>query len=298
MQSLESLKRKIGSAEDLESVVRTMKTLAAVSIRQYETALESLTDYYQTIEDGFRMVLWQSPDALQPAKPDAGGTGAVVFGSDQGMCGQFNEQIANFAIESLDRTTDGARDDWSFFAVGIRAASRLEDAGFSVKQTVAAPGSATGITSTVQHLLSKIDDWRTRGKLSRVILFYNRRHAAASFQPHKLQLLPIDLDRFYRLQQRTWPSRTLPLFTMDRDRLFSALVHQFLFVSLFRACAESLASENASRIASMQSAERNIQKRIYELRGQYNQLRQTSITEELLDIVTGFEALVQKPASR
>ena len=72
------------------------------------------------------------------------------------------------------------------------------------------------------------------------------------------------------------------------------MVRQYLFVSLFQACAESLASENASRIAAMQAAEKNIEERLEELQGQYNHLRQTAITEELLDVVTGFEALASQ----
>jgi F-type H+-transporting ATPase subunit gamma len=86
----------------------------------------------------------------------------------------------------------------------------------------------------------------------------------------------------------------LPLFSMDRDQLFSALIRQYLFVSLFRACAESLASENASRLAAMQGAERNIEERLEELQTQFHQQRQMTITEELLDIVAGFEALSGK----
>ena len=83
---------------------------------------------------------------------------------------------------------------------------------------------------------------------------------------------------------------------MESDVLLSRLVRQYLFVSLFRAMAESLAGENASRIASMQAAEKNIQERLAELSTAYNQRRQTAITEELLDVVTGFEALMTDPA--
>ncbi|WP_339909537.1 F0F1 ATP synthase subunit gamma [Symmachiella dynata] len=292
MQSLEALKRKIGSAEDLQSVVSTMKTLAAVSIRQYETAVESLTDHVQTVEDGLRMALWHSSVPLQSPAVDRG-TGAIVFGSDQGMCGQFNEQIVNYAIESLPRVKDG-RDLWSFAAVGARAALHLQEAGFHVDSELPVPGSATGITPLVQDLLLKLDDWHTRRRFGRIVLYFNRRQSASSYHPHQMQLLPLDAKRVEQLKQRTWPARTLPMFTMGRSRLFSSLIHQYLFISLFRACAESLAGENASRIASMQSAERNIEERLAELRAGYNQLRQTSITEELLDVVTGFEALMQE----
>ena len=96
---------------------------------------------------------------------------------------------------------------------------------------------------------------------------------------------------FQQLQEEKWPTHMLPTFTMDADRLFSALVRQYLFVSLFRACAESLASENASRLAAMRGAERNIGERIDELTSQFHQTRQMAITEELLDIASGFEAL-------
>jgi len=78
---------------------------------------------------------------------------------------------------------------------------------------------------------------------------------------------------------------------MDWRRLFQALIRHHLFGSLYRAFAESLASEHASRLTSMQGAEKNIEARLAELKAQFHQLRQMSITEELLDIVSGFTAL-------
>lgn len=293
MQSLDGLKRKIGSAEGLQSVVSTMKTLAAVSIRQYETAVASLADYYATVENGLRMVLWQAEDMSELRAPRMrGATGAIVFGSDQGMCGQFNEQVATYTLDQMRDSRD--EQPWAFLAVGARAAARLEDAHIQVDHELSVPGSATGIAPLVQDLLVTIDTWRTRRKLGRILLFYNRRHSASSYLPHRWQLLPVDVHRFQSLKVRRWPARSLPTYTMNRHKLFSTLVRQYLFVSLFRACAESLAGENASRIASMQAAERNIEDQLAELRSNYNQLRQTSITEELIDVVTGFEALMKE----
>jgi F-type H+-transporting ATPase subunit gamma len=100
------------------------------------------------------------------------------------------------------------------------------------------------------------------------------------------------------VQQQAWPSQTLPTFTMDRERLFSALIRQYLFISLYQALAESLASEHASRLAAMQYADRNIRERLEELRAQFRQQRQLAITTELLDIVAGFEALTEEKTSR
>jgi F-type H+-transporting ATPase subunit gamma len=85
-----------------------------------------------------------------------------------------------------------------------------------------------------------------------------------------------------------------PAFASDWDALFSAVVRQHLFVTLHRAVAESLAAENASRLAAMHAAERNIDERLDALRGQFHLQRQTAITTELLDIVSGYEALTAR----
>jgi F-type H+-transporting ATPase subunit gamma len=289
MPTLESLKRKTESAEELQSVVRTMKTLAAVSIRQYEAAADSLREYFETVESGIQMVLWHSPAQGGELPISSGNTGAIVFGSDQGMCGQFNEQIVSYSDESLAGETARPR----FLAVGIRAANGLLDRGRDVDGELSVPGSAAGITPLVQDLLLRIDDWRTRKQLGRVLLFYNRRQSASTYRPHEIPLLPVP-DALRQRTRSRWPGRTLPTFAMDRSRLFSALIRQYLFVVLFRAAAESLAGENASRISSMQAAEQNIGELLNELRLQYNQQRQTSITEELQEVVSGFEVLRER----
>src|ERR1700686_3098095 len=103
--STASLRRKISSAGDLQSVVRTMKALAASSIGQYEKAVRALADYYRTVELGLGACFREGEPAATmvewKAAPDEGATGAVVFGSDQGLVGQFNEVVADYAIKTL-----------------------------------------------------------------------------------------------------------------------------------------------------------------------------------------------------
>jgi F-type H+-transporting ATPase subunit gamma len=296
MQTLESLKKKIKTAEDLQSVVKTMKALAAVNIRQYERAVESLADYHRTVEMGLQVLLSQRPVGLQFRRGSRERWGVIVFGSDQGMCGQLNDQIVNHALEDLDRREVG-RDDRVALAVGLRAAGRLEDAGQSVEETFSVPGSTSGITPMVQELLLVLEAWPGRD-IGHVVLYFSEHLSGASYRPHSFLLLPMDEEWLVRIRARRWPSRCLPLFTMDWDRLFSRLIRQYLFVSLYRAFAESLASENASRLSSMHGAERNIEERLAGLQGQFLRQRQMSITEELLDIVSGYEALTDPKQGR
>jgi F-type H+-transporting ATPase subunit gamma len=292
MESLEELKQRIESTEDLQSVVKTMKALAAVRIRQYERAVESLGDYNRTVEMALRVALQDRPSVTVGARPGLKDQlGAVVFGSDQGMCGQLNDQVAAHALEEMGRFTQVERQDRMIMALGERVRGRLEDAGQQVDATLAMPGSVSGITPLVQDILTAIEAWHSERGLDQVFLFFSKHLSGGSYQPETVHLLPVDKAWLSHVRKKEWPNRCLPLFTMDWDPLFSALIQQYLFVSLFRASAESLASENASRLASMRGAERNIQEHMGALTMKYHQQRQMSITEELLDIVSGFEAL-------
>jgi F-type H+-transporting ATPase subunit gamma len=135
-----------------------------------------------------------------------------------------------------------------------------------------------------------IESWQF-SSFDQIILFYNKSLSSASYRPQSVQLLPMNPQWLQRLEKQAWDGEGLPSFTINWDDLFSALVRQYLFVSLYRAFAESLKSENASRLSSMQAAQKNIEERLTELNSQHRHQRQTSITSELLDIVSGFEAL-------
>jgi F-type H+-transporting ATPase subunit gamma len=291
MQTLESIRKRIKSAEELESVVKAMKALAAVSIRQYEKAVESLSDYSRTIELGLQVVLAQGLDDLPSLKPpESTQFGAVIFGSQQGLSGQFNSQIASFALSRLAELGIGA-DRRRVMALGERVVPELEEAGLGPQKQSPLPWSVTGITRAVRRTVMDIDEWRFREGIGEIMLFHHRQLSGASYSPTSVYLFPLDPEWLGRWEKRGWASRTLPMYTMERRTILSSLIRQHLFITLFRAFAESLAAENASRLSSMQSAEKNIGDRLGELSTRFQRIRQSSITSEILDIVSGFEAL-------
>jgi F-type H+-transporting ATPase subunit gamma len=292
MFTLEDLKKRIESTEDLQSVVKTMKALAAVNIRQYERAVESLQDYNRAVEMGLQVALQNRPGSpIRARRAPKSRLGAIIFGSDQGMCGPLNDQVVSYAIRTMDELGIQER---LILAIGERVKGQLEDSGHPVTDDLSVPSSVTGITPHVQDLLVAIERWEAEKELNQVFLFYSLHQTGASYRPHHVHLLPVDETWLRRLRVKSWPTRILPTYTLDWDTLFSALIREYLFISLFRAFAESLASENASRLASMQAAEKNIEEQLAELKKQFHQMRQMGITEELLDIVSGFEALTSK----
>jgi F-type H+-transporting ATPase subunit gamma len=268
-----------------------MKVLAAVSMRQYEQAVAALTEYDRTVEMALQVVLRDQSALMSQTEPWVdGGFGAVILGSEQGLCGRFNDQIAEAALPAMQRLEPEAKRR-SVIAVGSRAATRLEEMGQPVVESLTMPASLGGVNAMVQDILKYVETWRMQQHLGHIVLFHNRLLSGSVYVPHTVRLLPFDGARFYHLMAQGWPSRSLPTFTMEREPLLTSLLRQHLFVMLYRSLVESLASENASRLASMQAAEHSIEERLEDLKTQFRYQRQHVITEELLDLVAGFEAL-------
>jgi F-type H+-transporting ATPase subunit gamma len=283
-----------------------MKALAASSIGQYEKSVRALGDYYRTVELGLGVCFRESaPTALvaeRKGQTIAGVTGAVVFGSDQGLVGQFNDVVADYAVKTL-AALPGKPQVW---AVGERVHARLADAGLPLMRLFTVPNSVKAIAPLVGQILvesetrhSPSTKLRTgQGEVTELHLFYNRSTSGAVYAPVSQRLLPLDESWRRKLAELPWPTKNLPEVMGGGTATLRALIREYLFVSLFRACAESLASENASRLAAMQRAEKNIDELLENLNGTFHRLRQSGIDEELFDVISGFEALSKGKAHR
>jgi len=285
------LRRQIGGAGDLQSVVRTMKTVAASSIGQYENSVSALTDYYRTVELGLGACFRESGPAplvaAQKRQTVAGAIGAVVFGSDQGLVGQFNDVVADYAIKAL-AALPGKPQVW---AIGERVHARLAAAGLPLMGLFPVPNSVKAITPLVGQIQIESEAHRAKGEYSRLYVFHNRPQSGSLYEPVSQRLLPLDAQWQQGLAQVRWPTRNLPEVLCGGTTTLRALIREYLFISLFRACAESLASENASRLAAMQRADKNIDELLENLNGTFHRVRQSGIDEELFDVISGFEAL-------
>ncbi|CAN5322392.1 F0F1 ATP synthase subunit gamma [soil metagenome] len=289
--STASLRRKIDSAGDLQSVVRTMKAMAASNISQYEQAVRALGDYTRSVELGlsvcFRQSVTAAPSGDGNGQPRPSFIDAIVFGSDQGLVGRFNDTVADDALNALA----GMPGQHRVWAVGERVHARLTDAGLPLTGVFAVPNSVRGITALIGRMLVDYDNRHSRGEVTELHLFYNRPTSRAGYAPVSQRLLPLDATWQRELAALPWPSGNLPEVIGETTATLRALIREYLFISLFRACAESLSSENASRLAAMQRADKNIDDLQEDLNSAFHRLRQSGIDEELFDVIAGFEAL-------
>jgi F-type H+-transporting ATPase subunit gamma len=328
MSTLELLGRKLETLGDLRNVVRTMKALSSSNLRQVELAADALADYYRGVELGLHVALKAGCPAAPDPRPHAGKQSrcvvAIVFGTDYGMCSRLNQTLCDYAIERLSDAGIEVSERL-FLVVGAKAAAHLQSARQPVRECLATPGSAEGIGDLVAQLLTKIDRVRNEQAADRVWLFFNQ-HLRAGLdrsgsgalrrlsatpdeqdntateqrtgtRPFLVHLLPVDEHHLRRARELQWPGRGLPTHSLPASALLAGLVRQYLFVSLSRACAESQASEHQARLLATQAAERNIAREIERSGVEFRMLRQESITAEILDVVSGYEASMPADAN-
>lgn len=292
--STEQLNRKISGARDLGGVVRAMKALAASSVGQYERAVESLDDYLRTVELGLIACLHGDAQSLPAGKikpRHAQPIGAVIFGSDQGLVGSFNDVIVEFSLQALRALPGKVTHIW---VVGERAKSLLAQSTLSPVRGLEVPGSLDAITPLVGQILLEIQSAREKGEVWEIQVFHNHPKQSSAYEPVGRRMLPLDQSWQAKLHATPWPTNIPPQIIDDIPSALPAFIQDYLFVLLFQACAESLASENASRLASMQRADRSIDGMLDDLNRKFHRLRQEGIDEELFDVVAGFEALTKK----
>jgi F-type H+-transporting ATPase subunit gamma len=293
MTETEMLLRRQEVGGDIKSVVRVMKSLSAVSIKQYDTAVKTLKEYHFSVHLGLQAVLQQA--ALSPRIepfPDAA-EAYIVFGSDHGLCGRFNETAVKRVVARLSDAENHGRKTFTL-TIGARTAAHLEASGYLSSYVLPVPDAVKVVSETVESILMWIDEKREQDKIGNVVVFNNMRTLDSLAIVQEQQLLPVTEQWLSQLKEEPWPSRGLSTFSVAADELFSILIREHLFISLFRATAESIASEHASRLSAMQRAERHIDEYLATLGAEIREHRQNSITQELLDIVASYNVLLER----
>ena len=283
------LARKITSAKDLSSVVRSMKALAATSLGQYEHASVALQECYSAVELSLSVCLraLSAPSQRQDlAEPRS--LGVILIGSDQGLVGRFNEVLLEFALDVLQRTPATITRVW---VVGERMQQVAADSSLPPGVLLPIPYSIEAITPLVGQLIIAADAELSHRSIGGVHVFHHQPLRGGSYKAVSKRLLPLDALWQREMAVHPWPARALPEVLGGAAAAIDALVRNYLFIVLFQACAEALASENASRLAAMQRAEENIATVLNSLTQQFHRVRQASIDEELFEVVSGYDAL-------
>ena len=287
-QTLEILTRRTATMRSIRGIVRTMKTMSAINALPYEQAASSIEGYRDTTLRGLHAFV-QCNGPLAVDDETAALAVVIVFGSDHGLCGNYNEIVASEAAQICKPET-------RIICVGAQMEDALFGQGITPEKVLLPPATVDGLARLAGRLIAVIDSIRqgsSTGAIS-VSLVFTQRADHGQQQPATQRLLPLDPALASGFTQEKWQSRSLPQFSLPPDQLLAALIRSYLFADLYRAAAEAMVTENAARLARMQQAERSVDDQLEELTGEMRAVRQSEITTELLDVIIGFEALKER----
>ncbi|HEY4003079.1 MAG TPA: F0F1 ATP synthase subunit gamma [Candidatus Xenobia bacterium] len=270
--------RALSVARDLSTLTRTLKAMAAVTLRTFQQAVDAVDALEQAVEVAMQVALQHGVVRLGGGEPAA--RGVIVVGSDLGMCGTFNQSLITPTLN------EGAR----ILAVGSRAAEHLRRHGLTAEAVLSVPSSVAGLATTVYDLVVRLEAWGS----TRLEVVYNVADGGGRCHAVRQPLMPWSQAWLQTLQLKPWKGSSLPQIFSAASDIRSELVRQYLFASLYAALARSIEAESGARLAAMQQAEHNIGVRLETLQREYHQLRQAAVTEELLDITSGFNVIHER----
>jgi F-type H+-transporting ATPase subunit gamma len=267
------VEKKIRVFSDIGDIIGAMKAYAGVAIRKTETIIANIREYETNVLQALADVI--SYGSGIPAKKRNGGTKRllVAFGSSQGLCGAYNEKIADKV------TTILARGD-SLYVIGRRLKSALDARSISHEVYQESIAGVGGIDQAWRECISRLLElYRNEGYYTLTLVYtaISEKRAEVSVE----RILPPDLCR----EKSNGTLKPAPLTYLEPATIFDRLLEEFISISLYRGFVESLRSENWYRLRSMEGASENISRHISELESLWKYLRQEEITGEMLEIL-------------
>jgi len=293
MPSLKDIRRRITSVEKTQQITSAMRMVAAAKLRRATDAILAARPYADRMRETLAEVAAAGGDATHPLlerRDVVKNLEVVVLVSDRGLCGAFNNSVLKKA-EALVAEREPDLESVSLTLVGRKANDffkrRRPEQIAEVKTGIARVeyGNAAGIAG---RLASRFE----RAEVDEVVLVYSEFVSTMTQTPRVVPLLPFAPDApgpHAEAQNEGWK---LPYdIEPSPEKLLEMLVPRALEVLVFRALLENQAGEHAARMTAMESATRNTEELIEKLTLEYNRVRQAAITRELVEIVSGAEAL-------
>ncbi len=272
--STKSIEQKVKAFEDIHDIVNAMKAYAGLNIRKSEEYAPNVRLYQKNVSYAMAYLFSHFPSIALPER-HAGKRVLVAFGSEQGLCGAYNERIADY-MDTVVNPED------YIFVIGKRLKSAIEQHKFRITAFMESAVSFDGIREVMETSLSKIMDIYSRKDIYNLTVLFTS-VIKNSVEIAMEQILPPDVEVLETMD----PLSKKPLTYLNPEQIFRKLIEERLYISIYKCYVESLRSENWYRLRSMESASENIIKNISDLKTVQRYVRQEDITQEILEILGG-----------
>lgn len=278
MEQLPHLQARIASLQELRELVQALRALAASHLQQAQSELVGMRGYTEVVEYAVAecVALLAEADARITANgpPSNNGNVLLVVCSEHGFAGGFNTRLLDHAVAERKA---GQR----LVIIGRRGTMLATEKGLAIDRNFPMATHVGGVVTVTRRVADYL-----AGVATADIVFGSYRRGG-DFEPRLRNVFPLDPDILPRAG-----NRGSPLHHLAPEVLLQRLAGEYLFAEITRAVMESLASENGARLRVMETADHNIGDKLDGLRRSENTLHQEAITTELLDVVTGSEAIL------
>ncbi len=292
MPSLKDLKNRIDSVKSTKKITKAMQMVAAAKLRRAEEAAESARPYAERMTEVLSSIA-ASAKSNDDAPALLSGTGSdkrqllVVCTSERGLCGGFNSSIVKLAKEHITKLRTENK-DVTILCVGKKGREQLKR---DFSELFIEPIMFEGVKRIGYGEAEQVADVVLKSfendEYDVVTLFYSEFESVVSQNPTALQLIPASIPE---LDGDAGPG-TQHEYEPDENTLLASLLPKNVTTQIFRALLENAASEQGARMSAMDNATRNASDMVDKLSIQYNRSRQAAITSELIEIISGAEAL-------
>ncbi len=297
MSSLKNLKIRMASVKSTEKITKAMKMVAASKLRKAENAVKSSRPYAYKIEEITSSLVEGAGSDLVDVSPLLSGTGKskvhllIVAASDRGLCGGFNSSIIKTALRHTKKLiSEGC--EVKIITVGKKSLLMLESKYKKylidhVDMTEVKEVNFKIAKSIGEKIVGRFDS----GEFDVCSIIFSEFVTVMQQEPRIQQLIPINVEGIKSAQSIGKPVKGLYEFEPDKVTILNALLPQNLKIQIFKALLENAASEQGARMVAMDNASRNASEMGDRLKLIYNRTRQAAITKELIEIISGAEAL-------
>ncbi len=290
MATRQDIRRRIRFAQNVEKITKAMELVAASRLRRAQARIEALRPYadrMQQLTVEVAAATSRAHDQPLLARRDVSTVAVVALTADRGLAGGFNANVVRRSLEVAARERgDGHEVIW--LAIGRRGTSTLRFRGQEIETDY------TGITdrpayADAQAIAQRVADLYTEERIDRVVMVYNHFISALAQRLEELELLPVPESLLTGEEPETISGSYLE--EPDASTILAHLLPTYLEVTIYRALLESTASEHGARMTAMRNASENAGELIESYTLQMNRARQAEITQEILEVVAGADAL-------
>lgn len=294
MANLKEIRTRIESVGSTKQITNAMKMVSAAKLRKAQDVIIHMRPYAAKLNDIMHHCQMCMPDKETPfyAHREIKRALIVIIGSNRGLCGAFNINVAKKAIELAGNELRelSERKMVDFYCIGKKTEDYMKSKGYDIARTGHDLIDELSFENSLPFIESVLDSF-IEGKYDRVVLIYNQFKNAAVQVLTRHDFLPISIPRDFCTPEEIEMARHTYIIEPSEDFLLERLMPKVLKTEFFKALLDSAASEFGARMTSMHKATDNADQLIKELRMQYNKARQSSITNEIIEIVGGAEAL-------